>query len=115
MPPPATGNFKKVLAFLGIHARIVISLVLKPTESNKMHEILKKFVIELKNLAADKEEVREWLIVRAEHYFDEYFVKINLPGPDVLLDPILRATIRPLLGRLYDEFFSNLEVNDSGV
>jgi len=57
--------------------------------------------------ATDK---REWLITRAEKLFDELVEPIDLPGPDVIIDPVLRAVIRPLVGRVYDEVVRKLEV-----
>ncbi len=57
--------------------------------------------------ATDK---REHLIVRSEKLFDEVVEPIDLPGPDRLVDPLLRAAIRPLVGRLYDELVQKLEV-----
>ena len=56
--------------------------------------------------AADK---REHLIGRAESLFDELVAPVDLPGPDVVIDPVLRATIRPLVGRVYDELVRRLE------
>jgi len=57
--------------------------------------------------AADK---REHLITRAEKLFDELVEPIDLPGPDVIIDPVLRVVIRPLVGRVYDEVVRKLEV-----
>jgi len=56
--------------------------------------------------AADK---REYLIVRGEKLFDELIEPVDLPGPDVVFDPLLRASIRPLVGRVYDEILKKLE------
>jgi len=56
--------------------------------------------------AADK---REYLIVRSEKLFDEIIAPVDLPGPDAIVDPLLRASIRPLLGRVYDEVIKKLE------
>jgi len=57
--------------------------------------------------AADR---REYLINRAEQLFDEFVAPVDLPGPDAVIDPVLRATIRPLVGRVYDEVLRKLEV-----
>ena len=57
--------------------------------------------------ATDK---REYLITRAETLFDELVAPIDLPGPDMVVDPVLRAVIRPLVGRVYDELVKKLEV-----
>ena len=56
--------------------------------------------------ATDK---REHLIVRAEKLFDEVVEPMDLPGPDRIIDPVLRTTIRPLVGRIYDEAIRKLE------
>lgn len=56
--------------------------------------------------ATDK---REHLITRSEKLFDELIEPIDLPGPDQILDPVLRTVIRPLVGRVYDEIVRKLE------
>ena len=56
--------------------------------------------------ASDK---REHLITRAEKLFDQIVEPIDLPGPDRLVDPILRSAIRPLVSRLYDQLQKKLE------
>jgi hypothetical protein len=56
--------------------------------------------------AADK---REYLITRAEKVFDQVVAPIDLPGPDQIVDPLLRSVIRPVVGRLYDEVLKKLE------
>jgi len=56
--------------------------------------------------AADK---REYLIVRGEKLFDELIEPVDLPGPDAIVDPVLRASIRPLVGRVYDDVLKKLE------
>ncbi len=56
--------------------------------------------------ATDK---REHLITRSEKLFDELVEPIDLPGPDQILDPVLRTVIRPLVGRVYDEIVRKLE------
>ena len=53
---------------------------------------------------------REYLITRGEKLFDQLVEPIDLPGPDRLIDPVLRAVIRPLVGRVYDEVIKKLEV-----
>ena len=53
---------------------------------------------------------REYLIARCQRLFDELIEPVDLPGPDRLIDPILRAVIRPLVGRVYDEMMLKLEV-----
>ena len=56
--------------------------------------------------ATDK---REYLITRSEKLFDEVVEPVDLPGPDKIVDPLLRAAIRPLVGRVYDEAIKKLE------
>ena len=46
---------------------------------------------------------REYAIRRAERLFDEVIEPLDIPGPDQVVDPLLRAAIRPLVGRIYDE------------
>ena len=53
---------------------------------------------------------REYLIIRAEKFFDDAVALIDLPGPDPVIDPLLRAAIRPLVGRIYDELAKKAEV-----
>ena len=73
-----------------------------------MHDLLPILTAEAAAFlaAADK---REYLIVRGEKLFDELIEPVDLPGPDVVFDPLLRASIRPLLGRVYDEILKKLE------
>ena len=53
---------------------------------------------------------REHLITRAEKLFDQVVEPVDIPGPDQIIDPLLRAAVRPLVGRLYDELVKRLEV-----
>jgi len=57
--------------------------------------------------AADK---REYVITRAEKLFDDTIPTIDLPGPDSIIDPLLRSAIRPVVGKVYDEVVKELEV-----
>ena len=57
--------------------------------------------------AADK---REYVITRSEKLFDETIATIDLPGPDQIIDPLLRSVIRPVVGKIYDEVVKELEV-----
>jgi hypothetical protein len=56
--------------------------------------------------ATDK---REYVITRAEKLFDDTIAKVDLPGPDQIIDPIIRSTIRPVVGKLFDEIVKELE------
>ncbi len=51
---------------------------------------------------------REYVITRAEKFFDDVVAPIDLPGPDQITDPLLRAAIRPLVGRVFDEVTKRL-------
>jgi hypothetical protein len=53
---------------------------------------------------------REAAIGIAEKLFDECVATVDLPGPDAEIDPLLRAAIRPLVGRIYDEILKRMEV-----
>ena len=61
------------------------------------------------------QDKREYLIARAEKFFDEVVQPIDLPGPDVVVDPVLRAVIRPLVGRVYDELIKKLEIQTNAA
>ncbi len=52
---------------------------------------------------------REYVIDLCEELFDEHFVPVDLPGPDQIIDPLLRTAIRPIVGRIYDEILKKLE------
>lgn len=52
---------------------------------------------------------REYVIGRCKELFDEYFVPIDLPGPDTVIDPVLRAAVRPIVGRIYDEILKKIK------
>jgi len=74
-----------------------------------MNDLLPILSAELSAFLAATDK-REHLIIRAEKLFDELVEPVDLPGPDVVIDPVLRATIRPLVGRVYDEVLRKLEV-----
>jgi hypothetical protein len=73
-----------------------------------MQNILSRLAIEITGLA-NATDKREFLIRRCEAYFDELVEPVDMPGPDPIVDPVLRATIRPLVGKLYDEAVRKLE------
>ena len=52
---------------------------------------------------------REAVITACEKFFDQVITPVDLPGPDQIIDPLLRATIRPVVGKLYDEVVKELE------
>jgi len=62
--------------------------------------------------ATDK---REHLITRSERLFDEVVEPVDIIGPDKIVDPLLRAAIRPLVGRVYDEVLKRLEAPASNA
>ena len=45
---------------------------------------------------------RAYLIEAAQHAFDVWIKPLDLPGPDGLFDPVLRAAIAPLVGLMFD-------------
>jgi hypothetical protein len=53
---------------------------------------------------------REYLIARTEKLFDDTVAQTDLPGPDEIIDPVLRAAIRPVVGWLYDEAVKTIAV-----
>ncbi|HDZ26237.1 MAG TPA: hypothetical protein ENH65_06960 [Candidatus Aminicenantes bacterium] len=66
-------------------------------------DFLKIVTAEIESFIDTDYSKREYLILRCEELFDEYFQPIDLPGPDAIIDPILRSAIRPLVGRIFDE------------
>ena len=73
-----------------------------------MNELLPLVSAEISAFVEAKDK-REYLITRAEKLFDQFVEPIDLPGPDKLIDPVLRAVIRPFVGRIYDEVLKKLE------
>lgn len=72
-----------------------------------MQDLIREITKEI-NWFLNAEDKREYVIERCLELFDEYFVPIDLPGPDQIIDPLLRAAIRPLIGRIYDEILKKL-------
>ena len=57
----------------------------------------------------DAKEKREQLIASAEKLFDQVIEPLDFPSPDRSMDPVFRAVVRPLVGRLFDESVKKLE------
>lgn len=55
------------------------------------------------------QDKREYTITRCERLFDEVVEPVDLPGPDRAIDPLLRAAIRPIVGRVFDAARERLE------
>ena len=79
-----------------------------------MQNLLSRLAVEITGLAGAGDK-REYLIQRCEAYFDELVAPVDMPGPDPIIDPVLRATIRPLVGRLYDEAVRKLEAQTNAA
>lgn len=47
-------------------------------------------------------DIPGYLAGQLEELFDTHVKPLDLPGPDAVIDPLLRAAIRPLVKRLYD-------------
>lgn len=56
--------------------------------------------------AADK---REHVQTRAVELFDQFVEPIDLPGPDPVIDPILRMSVKGLAGVLFDAAVERLK------
>lgn len=76
-----------------------------------MQEIVRRLVFELSEFLL-AENKREYAIIHCESLFDELFEPVDLPGPDSIIDPLLRTAIRPLVGRVYDEILSKVVQED---
>lgn len=72
-----------------------------------MQELMTILSTEL-TIILDAKEKREQLIASAEKLFDEVIEPLDLPRPDRVMDPVFRAVVRPLVGRLYDESVKKL-------
>lgn len=57
----------------------------------------------------DNPIMRAKAIAAAEAAFDKYVEPIDIPGPDVVIDPILRAAIGPVVGAVYDGIIKELK------
>jgi len=73
-----------------------------------MQELITVLSAELTTII-DAKENREQLITSAEKLFDKVVEPADLPSPDRAMDPLFRAVVRPLVGRLYDESIKKLE------
>lgn len=73
-----------------------------------MPDLMPFLSAEISALLSAKDK-REGVITFAEKMFDQVIAKIDLPGPDAVIDPLLRAAIRPLVGRVFDQIAQKLE------
>lgn len=55
-------------------------------------------------------DIPAYLAGQLEELFDQYVKPLDLPGPDAVIDPLLRAAIRPLVKRLYDGLIDQISV-----
>ena len=74
-----------------------------------MQELMTVLSTELTTIL-DAKEKREQLIASVEKLFDQVIEPSDLPSPDRAMDPVFRAVVRPLVGRLYDESVKKLEL-----
>jgi hypothetical protein len=54
-------------------------------------------------------DIPAYLAEQLEKLFDQHVEPLDLPGPDAIFDPLLRAAIRPLVKRLYDGLIARAE------
>ncbi len=47
---------------------------------------------------------REDFLAAVGSAYDKFVLPIDLPGPDTILDPILKQLVLTLAGRMYDKF-----------
>ncbi|KKL67086.1 hypothetical protein LCGC14_2138490 [marine sediment metagenome] len=76
-----------------------------------MLELFRTIIEELDSITSSNDK-REYCIARSEDLFDEFFVPIDLPGPDGIIDPLLRTAIRPIVGRIFDEISKKLKLEN---
>ena len=73
-----------------------------------MQELMTVLSTELTTIINARKK-REQLIASAEKLFDQVIEPLDLPSPKRVMDPVFRAVVRPLVGRLYDETVKKLE------
>ena len=73
-----------------------------------MNDFIRAVVEEIEGFVSVADR-REYVIARCEELFDEYFVPVDLPGPDALIDPLLRTAVRPVVGQIYDEILKKIK------
>ncbi len=69
-----------------------------------MNELIKLAVGFLDNPA-----MRDKAIAAAEAGFDKWIEPIDLPGPDIVYDPMLRKAVSPIVGAVYDAIIKALK------
>ena len=57
----------------------------------------------------DNPIMRAKAVAAAESAFDKYVEPVDLPGPDTVLDPILRQAVGPIVGAVYDGILKELK------
>ena len=70
-------------------------------------KLLALLLAEIKRLD-DSIDISAYLATQLEELFDQHVKPIDLPGPDAIIDPLLRAAIRPLVKRLYDQLIAQI-------
>jgi len=73
-----------------------------------MNDLIRAVVEELDQFTSAVDR-REYVIFRCEELFDEYFAPVDLPGPDAIIDPLLRTAVRPVIGQIYDEILKKIK------
>lgn len=72
-------------------------------------KLLALLLAEIKRFGAGV-DIPGYLAGQLEELFDEHVKPLDLPGPDAVIDPLLRAAIRPLVKRLYDGLIDQISV-----
>jgi len=101
-------NLFKRFSKTPFHAWKFFDVLSRRLRGRAMQELITVLSAELTTII-DAKENREQLITSAEKLFDKVVEPADLPSPDRAMDPLFRAVVRPLVGRLYDESIKKLE------
>lgn len=74
-------------------------------------KLLALLLAEIKRLDSSV-DISAYLASQLEELFDTHVKPLDLPGPDAVIDPLLRAAIRPLVKRLYDQLIAQIGAED---
>jgi len=62
----------------------------------------------------EAEDQRAYLVARVLQAYDGHIAPLDVPGPDVLIDPAIRAMLGPLVGIVYDQLLAAKAAKQAG-
>lgn len=78
-----------------------------------VRELLEALEAELEGFN-EAEDQRQYLIGRLLAGFDKHIEPIDLPGPDALIDPAIKAFLGPMIGIIYDKLLAEKAAKRAG-